>query len=84
MGEEAGPEDFGRAWQWHVGLFYVDDRLFASQQTDWLQTELGVLDGLFETVVLCTNTNKTEEMVLPKFYTDRRKLEVTYTSRMKG
>ena len=56
-------EYFGRALQKLATLFYVDDRLLASQRLARLQEALDVLEGIFGIVVLRTNMDNTVGMV---------------------
>ena len=58
MGEEAGPDGFGRAVQGLATLFYANNGLLISPRKSRLQAALYVLTGLFDRVSLHTNVKK--------------------------
>ena len=68
MGEEAGPDGFGRSVQWFATFFYSNESLLTSTRPYRLQADLDVLTGLFYRVVLQTNTNKKFGMVCQPYH----------------
>ena len=79
VGEEAGPEEFGRAVQNLATLFYADGGLLASPRPVRIQETMDVLTGLFDRVGMRTNVDKTVGMVCQPCHTSGRQFEVVYT-----
>ena len=78
-GKESGPEGFGRAVQWLVEFFYVDNGILDSSELVCLQAALDVLMGLFNMVGLCTNVNNMVGMLCHTCITAGVKSEAAYT-----
>ena len=50
-----------------TAFFYADNGLVASKETGWIQSEFGMLKGIFDWVRLRTNVRKTVGMVCTAF-----------------
>jgi hypothetical protein len=59
-------------------VFYVNDRLLASQDSVWLQELFYILIGLFEQIGLFTNAAKTKVMVCIPGWIRKAYTEVQY------
>ena len=55
--------ELGQEGRHQAALFYVEDGMVASSDPVWMQGAFKVLVGLFDRVVLQTNTGKTVGMV---------------------
>ena len=62
-GEGAVPDGFRQAIQWLAELFYANDGLLASPRMANLQSDLDILTGPFNRVVLQTNVDKMDGML---------------------
>ena len=76
VGEEAGPEGFGRVVQTLAVLFYEDGEILSSLRPDSIQEAQYVLMGIFDQVGLSKNVNKIVVMVYQPCSTSFRQPEV--------
>jgi len=74
----------GRLVLERLTLFYVDDGLLASQNTEWLNMAIEVLVAAFERVGLKTNTTKMKAMTCVPAYISNRVGSPAYKRRMDG
>ena len=63
-----------------AGYFYSNDGLVVSTQTERLQRAFYILTGLFNQVVICTNTAKTVGMVCQPYHAPGGMSEEAYAS----
>ena len=67
-----------------IALFYADDGLIASRDSEWLQQSIDVLTDLFARVGLKTNTTKTKAMICTPGYIATQMSDQQYRRRMRG
>ena len=53
----------GYVVRWSLGVFYTDDGIIGSRDTEWIQGPLNIRIGLFHRIDLMDNTDKSKTMM---------------------
>ena len=78
------PDGFRKVIQWLAALFYADNGFLAFPRPARLQKELHALEGMFGSIDIQNNVNKTLGVVCQSYYMSGSHSEVSYLGRMTG